>query len=56
MSVCIWVMEVLIVTFIENGHNNPSSDLEETVCISHNADTFGKGVNSIILLPAMNKL
>ena len=29
--------------------------LDETVCISHSADTFGKGMNPVILPPAIGK-
>ena len=29
--------------------------LDETDCISHNANIFGKGMNPIILPPAMGK-
>ena len=28
---------------------------DETDCISHNTNTFGKGMNQIILPPAMGK-
>ena len=30
--------------------------LDETDCISHSANTLGKGMNPIILPPAMDKL
>ena len=30
-------------------------NLDETDCISHSTNTFGKGMNPIILLPAMGK-
>ena len=30
--------------------------LDETDCISHSTNTLGKGMNPIILLPAMGKL
>ena len=29
--------------------------LDDTVCILHGADTFGKGINLIILIPTMGK-
>ena len=29
--------------------------LEEVVCISHSADTLGKGIDPIILSPAMGR-
>ena len=29
--------------------------LDETDCISHSIDTFGKGMNPVILPPAMGK-
>ena len=29
--------------------------LDETYCISHSTNTFGKGINPIILPPAMEK-
>ena len=29
--------------------------LDKTVCISHNANTLGKGMNPIILPPAIDK-
>ena len=32
-----------------------SSILDETDCISHSTNTFGKGMNPIILSPAMGK-
>ena len=30
--------------------------LNEAVCISHSGDTFGKGMNPTILLPAMGNI
>ena len=29
--------------------------VDEAICISHSADTLGKGMKPIILLPAMDK-
>ena len=40
---------------IGNGHSNPSSNLDKTVCISCNANTFGKGKNPTILHSVMGK-
>ena len=37
-------------------YDNPSSNLDETVCISHNANNHGKGVNQTILPTALGKL
>ena len=36
-------------------HGNTSSILAETDCISHSTNTLGKGMNPIILPPAMGK-
>ena len=36
------------------GHDDTSSN-PETDCISHNTNTLGKGMNPIILPPAMGK-
>ena len=30
-------------------------NLDKAVCISHHANTFGKGMNPTIILPAMSK-
>ena len=38
-----------------NGHGDTSSNLDETDCISHSTNTLGKGMNRIILPPAMGK-
>ena len=36
-----------------NGHGD--TILDETVCISHSTNTLGKGMNPIVLPPAMGK-
>ena len=38
-----------------NEHGDTSSNLDETDCISHSTNTLGKGMNQIILPPAMGK-
>ena len=38
-----------------NGHSARVQILDETDCISHNINTLGKGMNPIILPPAMGK-
>ena len=38
-----------------NGHGNTRSNLDKTDCISHSPNTLGKGMNPIILPPAMGK-
>ena len=38
----------VMVIVVGNGH-------DETDCISHSANTLGKGMNPIILPPAMSK-
>ena len=48
-------MEVSIVIVVGNGHGDTSSKLNETDCISHSTNTLGKGMNPIILAPAMAK-
>ena len=37
------------------GHGDTSQILDLTDCISHNTNTLGKGMNPIILPPAMGK-
>ena len=44
-----------MVIVVGNGHADTSSNLDEADCISHNANTLGKGMNPIILTPAMSK-
>ena len=44
----------VIVLVIRNGHSDPSSNLDMTVCISYNF--FGKGMNPIILSAKLAKL
>ena len=52
-SVCIgWWVGVMVIV-VENGDRDPSSNLKYTICISHNVNTFGKGMNPIIFSPAM---
>ena len=38
-----------------NGHGDTSSILDEADCISHSTNTLRKGMNPIILPPAMGK-
>ena len=45
----------IMVIVLGNGHDNTSSNLNETDCISHSTNTLGIGMNPIILLPAMGK-
>ena len=42
----------VMVIVVGNGHGDTSS---KTDCISHSTDTLGKGMNPIILPPAMGK-
>ena len=44
----------MIVIITENGHSNQSSNPRQA-CISHNADTLGKGMHPTILFLAMGK-
>ena len=44
-----------MVIVVENGHSDTVQILEETDCVSHSSNTVGKGMNPIILLPAMGK-
>ena len=44
-----------MVTVVGNGRGDTSSNLDETDCISHNTNILGKGMNPIILPPAMGK-
>ena len=45
----------VMVIVVGNGHGDTSSNPWRTVCISHSTNIFGKGMNPIILLPAMGK-
>ena len=45
----------VMVIVVGHGHGDSSSILDETDCISHGTNTFGKGMNPIILPPAMGK-
>ena len=44
-----------MVIIVGNGHGDTSTNLDETDCILHSTNTFGKGMNLIILLPDMGK-
>ena len=44
-----------MVIAVGNGHGEPSSNLDEAVCISYKTNTFGKGMNSVILPSVMGK-
>ena len=48
------VRDVMVIV-VGNGHGDTSSNLDETDCISHSTNTLGKGMNLIILPPAMGK-
>ena len=45
----------VMVIVVGNGHSDRVQILDETDCISHSTNTFGKGMNPIILPPAMGK-
>ena len=45
---------VMVIT-VGNEHGAQVQILDETDCISHSTNTFGKGMNPIILPPAMGK-
>ena len=45
-----------MVIVVGNGHDDKSSNLDEADCTSHSTNTLGKGMNPIILYPAMGKL
>ena len=45
----------VMVIVVGNGHGDTSSILDETDCISPSTNTLGKGINPIILPPAMGK-
>ena len=47
-----------MVIVVKNGHGNTSSIPRlhfESDCISHSTNTLGKGMNPIIIPPAMGK-
>ena len=44
-----------MVIVVRNEHGDTISNLDETDCISQTTNTFGKGMNPIILPPAMGK-
>ena len=45
----------IMVIVVGNGHGDTSSNPDEADCISHSTNTLGKGMNPIILPPAMGK-
>ena len=45
----------VIVIVVGNGYGNTCSNPDETDCISHSTNTLGKGMNPIIIPPAMGK-
>ena len=45
----------VMVIVVGNGHGHTGSNLDETDCLSHSTNTLGKGMNPIILPPAMGK-
>ena len=45
----------VMVTIVGNGCSDTSSNPNETVCISHCANTFGKDINIIILSSSMGE-
>ena len=45
----------VMVIVVGNGHGTQVQILDETDCISHSTNTLGKGMNPIILPPAMGK-
>ena len=48
-------IQSVMVIVVGNGHCDLSSNLGEAVCISHSANSLGKGMNPSILPPAMGK-
>ena len=52
------VMEVPVVSWLSSQEMDTATRvqiLDETDCISHSTNTLGKGMNPIILPPAMGK-
>ena len=45
----------VVVIAVGNEHGDTSSKPDETDCISQSTNTLGKGMNPIILPPAMGK-
>ena len=45
----------VMVIVVGIGHDDTNSNPDETDCISHSTNTLGKGMNPIILPPAMGK-
>ena len=52
---CLGVACGVMVIVVGNGHATRVQTLDENDCISHCSNTFGKGMNPIILPPAMGK-
>ena len=44
-----------MVIVVGNGHGDMSSNPGQIDCISHSTNTIGKGINPIIIPPAMGK-
>ena len=44
-----------MVTVVENGHGDPTSNPRRVIYISHRTNTFGTCMNSIILFPTVGK-
>ena len=44
-----------MIIVLGNGHDDTSSKLDKTDCVSHSTNTPEKGMNPIILPPAMGK-
>ena len=49
------VLSVMVI-IVGNGHDDTIKILDEADCISHSTNTLGKGMNPIILPPAMGRL
>ena len=45
----------VMIIVVGNGHSDTSSNSGQDDCISHSTNTLGKGMNLIILPPAMGK-
>ena len=45
----------VMVIIVGNGHGDTSSNPGQANCTSHSTNTLGKGMNPIILPPAMGK-
>ena len=53
LTIRTWFQELL--SNAHNGHVDTSSNLDKADSISHSTNTLGKGMNTIILPPAMGK-